>query len=79
MAYVRQRRATGASGHETKHGEAQKEDANMSRRADRPTEPPAVELRCGGLHLTVQRVPVWLLSLLATAAGAGAAWWTSHG
>ncbi|WP_327351002.1 hypothetical protein [Streptomyces sp. NBC_01304] len=62
----------------TKRDAAQIEDANMSHRVDSHTAPPAVELRCGGLHLTVQRVPVWLISLITTAAGAGAAWWTSR-
>ncbi|WJV49188.1 hypothetical protein [Streptomyces flavofungini] len=61
-----------------KQNEAQKEDAHMSRSADSHTATPAVELRCGGLYLTVQRVPVWLVSLITTAAGAGAAWWTSR-
>ncbi|MEU1144149.1 hypothetical protein ACFYO9_14255 [Streptomyces sp. NPDC005863] len=37
--------------------------------------PPALELRCGGLHVTVQRVPVWLISLLTTAGGIGGTWW----
>lgn len=36
---------------------------------------PALEIRCGGLHLTIQRVPVWLVSLVATAAGTVATWW----
>ncbi|WP_228989153.1 hypothetical protein [Streptomyces sp. DH8] len=40
---------------------------------------PAFELRCGGLHLTVQRVPGWLVAALATATGSGlAAWFTSR-
>lgn len=40
---------------------------------------PAFELRCGGLHLTIQRVPGWLVAALATAAGSGlAAWLTSR-
>ncbi|MEU1115190.1 MULTISPECIES: hypothetical protein [unclassified Streptomyces] len=39
------------------------------------TPPPALELRCGGLHVTVQRVPVWLISLLTTAGGIGGTWW----
>ncbi|MEU5684641.1 hypothetical protein [Streptomyces venezuelae] len=42
------------------------------------TPPPAIELRCGGLHVTVQRVPVWLVSLLTTVSGAGAAWWINR-
>ncbi|NVK76854.1 hypothetical protein [Streptomyces morookaense] len=41
---------------------------------------PQFELRWGGLHLTIQRVPAWLVTLLTTAAGtgAGAAWWTGR-
>ncbi|MFJ5811732.1 hypothetical protein [Streptomyces sp. NPDC093093] len=43
------------------------------------TEPlPALELRCGGLHLTIQRVPGWLIGLITTAGGAAATWWTTH-
>lgn len=41
-------------------------------------ESPQFELRWGGLHLTVQRFPVWLLAVVTTAAGTGAAWWTSR-
>ncbi|MFD9073658.1 hypothetical protein [Streptomyces lasiicapitis] len=36
---------------------------------------PAFELRCGGMHLTIQRVPVWLVSLITTAGSVGATWW----
>jgi hypothetical protein len=36
---------------------------------------PAIELRCGGLHLTIQRVPGWLVAALATAAGSGLVAW----
>jgi hypothetical protein len=39
---------------------------------------PALELRCGGLHLTIQRVPAWLITIITTATGTGAAWWTSR-
>lgn len=43
------------------------------------TPPPALEIRCGGLHLTVQRVPGWLVAALTTATGSGiAAWVTSR-
>ncbi|MFE9293996.1 hypothetical protein [Streptomyces niveus] len=40
----------------------------------------AFELRCGNvLHVTVQRVPGWLVAALATATGSGlAAWLTSR-
>lgn len=38
---------------------------------------PALELRCGGLHLTIQRIPGWLIGLITTA-GAAATWWTTH-
>lgn len=46
----------------------------------RSTDPrPAFELRCGGLHLTIQRVPGWLVATLATVVGSGvAAWFTSR-
>ncbi|MFD9629780.1 hypothetical protein [Streptomyces violascens] len=52
----------------------------MTHKADAPrsTPPPFLELRCGRLHLTIQRIPVWLLALIATATGTGAAWWTSR-
>ncbi|WP_411115138.1 hypothetical protein [Streptomyces sp. 029-5] len=47
--------------------------------ADNKTTHPAFELRCGGLHLTIQRVPGWLVAALATAVGSGlAAWLTSR-
>ncbi|MEV6575000.1 hypothetical protein [Streptomyces sp. NPDC051577] len=39
---------------------------------------PALELPCGVLHLTVQRVPAWLVGLITTAGGAAATWWTTH-
>lgn len=40
---------------------------------------PAVELRCGGLRLTIQRVPGWLVAALSTATGSGlTAWLTSR-
>ncbi|MEV7193523.1 hypothetical protein AB0N81_17200 [Streptomyces sp. NPDC093510] len=51
----------------------------MASAPPRPTPPhsapPQFELRCGGLHVTVQRVPVWLVPLVTTAGGIGAAWW----
>ncbi|QNP72957.1 hypothetical protein IAG44_28350 [Streptomyces roseirectus] len=50
----------------------------MSKTSD-AAKAPAFELRCGGLHLTIQRVPGWLLATLATAASSGlAAWLTSR-
>ncbi|MFI9120589.1 hypothetical protein ACIGW0_14500 [Streptomyces bikiniensis] len=36
---------------------------------------PAFELRVGGMHLTVQRVPGWLVALFTTASGAAGTWW----
>ncbi|MER5966669.1 hypothetical protein [Streptomyces sp. NPDC002057] len=42
------------------------------------SEVPQLELRVGGLHLTVQRVPGWLLGLLTTAGGAALTWWTQR-
>lgn len=60
----------------TKPAKARREDFDMNDRAD--TTPPALELRCGGLHVTVQRVPAWLVGLLTTAGGAAATWWTTR-
>lgn len=43
-----------------------------------PEPPPAFELRCGGLRLTLQRLPgPWVLRFL-TAAGGVAAGWLFH-
>ncbi|WEB39298.1 hypothetical protein MOV08_08415 [Streptomyces yunnanensis] len=39
---------------------------------------PAFELRCGGLHVTIQRIPAWLITLATVTIGSGAAWWTSR-
>lgn len=47
----------------------------MSRSTKAIPQLPALEIRCGGLHLTIQRAPVWLISLITTASGVGAAWW----
>ncbi|MEU9108919.1 hypothetical protein AB0D54_32255 [Streptomyces xanthophaeus] len=78
--YVAQRRATGVidvyadvTGRATRGPQAMP----TTRTADNKQRP-YFELRCGGLHLTVQRVPVWLITLLSTATGAGAAWWSSR-
>lgn len=39
----------------------------------------AFELRCGAIHLTIQRFPRWLLVTTATTVGSGlAAWFTSR-
>ncbi|MFJ4710817.1 hypothetical protein [Streptomyces sp. NPDC088785] len=47
----------------------------MTHRPDHP----ALELRCGGLHVTIQRVPGWLVTAVATATGTGfAAWLTAR-
>ncbi|NXY96268.1 hypothetical protein HYE82_18125 [Streptomyces sp. BR123] len=48
----------------------------MEKRVERRRERPQFELRCGGLYIVVERVPVWLVALVATATGTGAAWWT---
>ncbi|MGW2630598.1 hypothetical protein ACWC2K_14875 [Streptomyces chattanoogensis] len=50
----------------------------MTRRTESSKQPPQFELRWGGLHLTIQRVPAWLVGLVTTAVGTGAAWWTSR-
>lgn len=56
-----------------KPSKARREVSDMNHNADTAPQP-ALELRCGGLHLTVQRIPVWLVSLAATAAGTAATW-----
>ncbi len=59
---------------QTKPSTARGNDSHMNHHPEH-APPPALELRCGGLHLTVQRVPVWLVSLAATAAGTAVTWW----
>ncbi len=49
-----------------------------TRKADGKCGQPQLELRCGGLHVTVQRVPAWLIGLITTAAGAAGTWWTQQ-
>lgn len=39
-------------------------------------QPPQLELRFGGLHLTLQRIPAWLVTLITAAATGAGAWWT---
>ncbi|MGY5533187.1 hypothetical protein [Streptomyces sp. C-3] len=49
--------------------------------AKTPTSSPVAwfELRFGGLHVTIQRVPGWLVAALATATGSGlVAYFTSR-
>ncbi len=53
---------------------SRREDSDMNHSAG-TAPPPVLELRCGGLHLTVQRVPGWLVALITTAAGAAGTWW----
>ncbi|MEU6868095.1 hypothetical protein ABZ924_33520 [Streptomyces sp. NPDC046876] len=50
----------------------------MDKRVEAKRPRPQFELRCGGLHVVVDRVPVWLITLVTTATGTGAAWWTSR-
>ncbi|MCX4657268.1 hypothetical protein AB0N56_36745 [Streptomyces microflavus] len=40
--------------------------------------PPVLELRLGGLHLTVQRLPPWLLVAAAGISSAGGVAWFGH-
>ncbi|WP_158679215.1 hypothetical protein [Streptomyces sp. Tu 6176] len=46
----------------------------MTQVQERHKRAPQFELRCGGLHVTVQRFPPWLLTLLTAATGSGIAW-----
>ncbi|MGW8777590.1 hypothetical protein ACWGNM_05905 [Streptomyces sp. NPDC055796] len=39
-------------------------------------QPPQFELRFGGLHLTLQRIPAWLVTLVTAGTAGAAAWWT---
>ncbi|MGA5064515.1 hypothetical protein ACPB9E_12165 [Streptomyces exfoliatus] len=50
----------------------------MTPRGKSGTQPPQFEIRCGGLHLTVQRVPGWLVALVTTAGGAAGTWWAQR-
>jgi hypothetical protein len=34
-----------------------------------------LELNFGGVHLTVQRIPRWLVALITTAGGSALTWW----
>lgn len=36
------------------------------------------ELRFRGVHLTIQRIPAWLVTLVTAVGGSGVAWWTSR-
>ncbi|SEB63874.1 hypothetical protein SAMN05216483_0085 [Streptomyces sp. 2131.1] len=45
--------------------------------SSKPTRP-ALELRMGGLHLTVQHFPGWLVGLITTATGAAGTWWVQR-
>ncbi|MDT9691705.1 hypothetical protein Q5762_25850 [Streptomyces sp. P9(2023)] len=49
-----------------------------TRREDINKQLPHFELRCGGLHLTVQRIPGWLVVLITTAGGAAGTWWAQR-
>ncbi|MFF5633683.1 hypothetical protein [Streptomyces sp. NPDC012825] len=42
------------------------------------TRRPQFELRFGGLHVTVQRVPGWLVVLFTTASGVAGTWWAQR-
>ncbi|MCX4666640.1 hypothetical protein OG453_08150 [Streptomyces sp. NBC_01381] len=49
----------------------------MAKPKDKPA--PALELRCGVVHLMIQRVPGWLVEVLAATTGSGlTAWLTSR-
>ncbi|WP_160159752.1 hypothetical protein [Streptomyces sp. WAC05374] len=40
--------------------------------------PPGFELRLGGLHVKLQRVPGWLVALVTTAGWAAGTWWAQR-
>ncbi|MFD9415024.1 hypothetical protein ACFWC9_09915 [Streptomyces goshikiensis] len=48
----------------------------MSKRSTLKSTPntPALDIRSGGLRITVQRVPAWLVGLLTTGAGVVGTW-----
>ncbi|MEU9055576.1 hypothetical protein AB0D37_35110 [Streptomyces sp. NPDC048384] len=51
----------------------------MPKLPDHPATPPLIEVRIGGLHVIIQRLPVRLLTFLTTLAGsAGASLWFSR-
>ncbi|WP_327132300.1 hypothetical protein OG311_15585 [Streptomyces sp. NBC_01343] len=51
----------------------------MDKRVESRRQQPQFELRWGGLHVIIHRVPVWFVTLVTTAAGSGAAaWWTGR-
>ncbi|MFH8371029.1 hypothetical protein [Streptomyces sp. NPDC018031] len=39
-----------------------------------PSRTPQFELRCGGLQVTIRRVPTWLVVLTGTAVGSAVTW-----
>ncbi|MFJ9776154.1 hypothetical protein ACIRVF_33800 [Kitasatospora sp. NPDC101157] len=39
---------------------------------------PQFELRIGGLHLTIQRLPVWLITAIAAGTSGVTAWWAKR-
>jgi hypothetical protein len=54
-------------------------DGDMRETTKNRTPAPVFELRCGGLHLTIQRIPGWLVAALTATTGSGlAAWITSR-
>ncbi|WP_179200133.1 hypothetical protein [Streptomyces sp. NRRL B-24572] len=42
------------------------------------TDRPAFELRAGGMHVIIQRVPGWLVALVTTVGGAAGTWWAQR-
>lgn len=49
-----------------------------NRSEDQQSTPPQIELRFGGVHVTVRRIPAWLVSLAASSAAAGFTWWVGR-
>ncbi|MFC8510551.1 hypothetical protein ACFU3J_25980 [Streptomyces sp. NPDC057411] len=42
------------------------------------TARPTLELHVGGMHLIVQRIPGWLVTLASLAGGAAGTWWAQR-
>ncbi|MGW1496787.1 hypothetical protein [Streptomyces sp. NPDC002402] len=48
---------------------------DVSQQPQPPQKEPSFELRCGGVRLTVQRVPAWLITVVTTTSVSGLTLW----